>query len=93
MSPARSDEGGVPRGRRPTALPPRRASIEENWSGANEAKTDKLRRNQLQRRARASGFQLRHSVYGYALIDAARKRVDDRSDMSLDEVEARLPRT
>ena len=64
--------------------------MEEVWSGADEAKVEKLRRNHLQRRARTRGFQLRHSDYGYALIDTARHRVDDRSDLSLDEVESRL---
>jgi hypothetical protein len=44
----------------------------------------------LQRRAHAGGLELRHSTYGYALIDTARKRVQDRSDMTLREVEAWL---
>jgi hypothetical protein len=67
--------------------PPR---SDEDWRGANEAKTDKLRRNNLQRRARARGLELRHSAYGYALIDSARTRIDGRNDLTLDEVETRL---
>jgi len=90
MSPAGGDDGGIPRGPRRMSLPPRNASTEENWTGANEAKADKLRRNSLQRQARARGLELRHTAYGYALIDAARKRVDDRNDLTLDDVESRL---
>ncbi len=93
MSPAGGDTGGIPRGRPRAAMPPRSPSADENWSGANEAKADKLRRNDLQRRARARGLELRHTVYGYALIDGARKRVDDRNDMTLDDVESRLERS
>jgi len=93
VSPARRDEGGVPRIRR--ALGTARlggARVEEVWHGANQAKAEKLRRNSLQRRAGARGLELRHSAHGYSLIDAARKRVEDRSDLSLDEVEAWLER-
>jgi hypothetical protein len=39
------------------------------------------------------GFELRHSSYGYALIDSARRRLEDRSDLTLDEVESRLERS
>jgi hypothetical protein len=93
MSSAHGDDGGIPRSRRRVARPVGSASRDEDWSGANEAKNGKLRRNDLQRRARARGLELRHSAYGYALIDAARKRVDDRNDMSLDDVEAWLARS
>ena len=89
MSPAGNDPGGIPRGTRRVALPPRSAP-EENWSGANSDKADKLRRNSLRRLARTRGLELRHTSYGYALIDAERKRVDDRNDLTLDEVESRL---
>jgi hypothetical protein len=51
---------------------------------------DKLRRNGLRRQARAHGLELRHSDYGYSLIDSGRNRVDGRNDLTLDEVEARL---
>jgi hypothetical protein len=68
-------------------LPPVR---EEDWHGANEEKVDKLRHKSLQRRARARGLELRHSAHGYALIDAPRKRADERDDMTLDEVESLL---
>jgi len=57
---------------------------------ANTEMVDKLRRNGLKRKARSRGLELRHSSYGYALIDAERKRVDDRNDLTLDEVAARL---
>ena len=89
MSPAGDYEGGIPRGRQ-GALPPKRASMEEDWSRANETKVDKLRRNSLQRQARARGLELRHSAHGYSLIDRAHERVDGRNDMTLAEVESRL---
>jgi hypothetical protein len=57
---------------------------------ANESKTDKLRRSSLRRRASARGLELRHSVHGYSLIDAARNRVQGRNDMTLDDVESYL---
>jgi hypothetical protein len=91
MSPARADEGGIPRGRRP-ATGPNVSSTREDLSGANSAKADKLRLQTLKRRAHAHGFEVRHSAYGYALIDAARERVDDRSDLTLDDVESLLAR-
>ena len=73
-------------------MPPGGSAAEEDWRGANEAKVEKLRRSSLQRRAGARGFELRHSAYGYALIDSARARVEGRSDLSLDEVESWLDR-
>jgi hypothetical protein len=86
-------EGGVPRSRRPlAAAPAHRRAPEETWLGANEDKHTKLRRNRLQRRAGARGLELRHSAYGYALIDSARKRIEERSDMTLDEIESWLER-
>lgn len=85
MSTGLREDGGVPRIRR--ALP---ALPEEDWHGANEAKTDKLRHKSLQRRARARGLELRHSAYGYALIKAPRTRIDERSNMTLDEIESWL---
>ena len=85
-------EGGIPHSRRTLAPTLASAAAEENWSGANDAKAEKLRRHTLQRRARTHGLQLRHSSYGYALVDTARKRVEDRDDMSLDEVESWLNR-
>jgi len=60
--------------------------------GANLAKVEKLRRNRLRRRAGARGLELRHSDYGYSLIDAGRNRIEDRSDMTLDEIESWLER-
>jgi len=72
------------------AVPPGGASKEEDWSGANAAKAAKLKGRSLERRARAQGIELRHSATGYALIDAARKPVHDRHDLTLDEVEAWL---
>lgn len=90
MSSAWGNEGGIPRRRQSVASPPGGASRIEDLSGANEAKTDKLQKKNLERRARARGFELRHSAYGYALIDAARNRVDDRNDMTLVEIESWL---
>lgn len=83
-------DGGIPRGHQRLVVPPGAQSIEEDWRGANEAKTEKLQRSSLQRRARARGLQLRHSAYGYTLIDTAHEPVGDRNDMSLDEVESWL---
>ncbi len=85
-------EGGIPHSRRTLAPTAASEAAEENWSGANEAKAEKLREHSLQRRARRHGLQLRHSEYGYALVDNARKRIDDRDNMSLDEVESWLER-
>jgi hypothetical protein len=90
VSPEHRSDGGIPRGHQRPVAPPSGRSTEEDFGGANEAKIEKLSRTSLQRRARARGLELRHSDYGYALIDGTRKRVDDRNDMSLDEVESWL---
>ena len=58
----------------------------ENLEGANQARDEKLHVRRLERRARDGGFELRHSDYGYALIDAARQPVDGRRDLSLKEL-------
>jgi hypothetical protein len=68
----------------------RRTTEDFDAAAANTEMAHKLRRNSLQRRARASGLELRHSAYGYALIDAARNRVDNRNDLTLDEVAVHL---
>lgn len=57
---------------------------------ANREMADTLQRNSLRRKARAQGLELRHSSYGYSLVDAGRSRVEGRNDFTLDEVEARL---
>jgi hypothetical protein len=57
---------------------------------ANAARNDKLRLNGLRRRARGQHFELRHSDYGYSLLDQAGKRVDGRNDLTLNEVEKLL---
>jgi len=88
MSPAPADDGGLPRGPR-RVLPPRVESADRGRD-PNEQKRETLRRRHLQRRARTLGLELRHSAYGYALIDNERNRVESRSDMTLDEVESRL---
>jgi hypothetical protein len=75
------------------SVPTGEASRVESWRGANEAKQERLRRNHLQRRARTRGLELRHSAYGYALLDEARGRIDDRNDMTLEEVESCLARS
>jgi hypothetical protein len=89
MMPAGGDDRSLLR-RGGVASPLGSASKGEDWSGANEAKAVKLRRNSLTRRARACGLELRHSTYGYALIDAAQKRIDGRNDMTFDEIESCL---
>jgi hypothetical protein len=73
-------------------VPPGAASREERWPGANEEKVEKLLVRSLKRQAGAQGLELRHSAYGYALIDSASKRVKDRNDMTLAEVETWLDR-
>jgi len=85
-----SHDGGIPRGHLRLVGPPGSPATEEDLRGANDAKIEKLRRNDVERRARTRGLELRHSAYGYALIDSARRPVDDRNDMSLDEVELLL---
>ena len=92
MSRVGAGEGGIPRIHRRLAVPPGGASGEESWGGANAAKVEKLRRNDLQRRAGARGLKLRHSAYGYGLIDGAHEHVQGRHDMTLDEVESWLER-
>ena len=93
MSPERREEGGIPRVRREVTAPPGAGPREEHWPGANDAKTEKLRVRSLQRRAGAQGLRLRHSAYGYALINSAGEPVEDRSDMTLDEIESWLERS
>jgi hypothetical protein len=60
---------------------------------ANKEMVDKLRHNALRRQARASGYELRRSDYGYSLIDGDRARVGERNDLTLDEVAAYLDGT
>lgn len=91
MSPPRAHDDGVPHSRRALAAPPG-GTRQEDWSGADKAKDDKLKHRSLQRRAREQGIELRHSDSGYALIDAARKPIQDRRDLTLKEVAAWLER-
>jgi hypothetical protein len=90
VSPDQRSDGGVPRHTLRLAALPGTASAEERWPGANQAKDEKLRVRSLQRRAGGCGYELRHSDSGYALIDASRKPVDGRDDMSLKEIESLL---
>lgn len=92
MSPVPRNEDGVPRSRRVLTPPPGSVSREESWPGANEAKAEKLGVRSLKRSAAAQGLQLRHSDSGYALINSARKPVNDRNNMTLAEVESWLGR-
>jgi hypothetical protein len=71
-------------------VPPGGASREERWPGANAEKAEKLLLRSLKRQAGAQGLELRHSAYGYALVDSARKHVGERNDMTLAEVKSRL---
>jgi hypothetical protein len=89
----RRDDGRSPRRRRQVVAPPGSPSTEEDWRDANQAKAEKLRHKKLRRLAGARGLELRHSAYGYALIDSARQRIENRSDMTLDEIESCLERT
>ena len=77
-------------GRRVSRSDTRRIEESFDASAANREMTEKLRRGALSRRARALGFELRHSSYGYALIDSERQRVEGRNDLTLGEVARRL---
>jgi len=92
VSNGRREESGIPRGHERVVVPPGGSRAGEDWRGANDEKGEKLRRNALQRRAGSRGLELRHTAYGYSLIDAGRQRVEDRSDMTLDEIESWLER-
>lgn len=92
MKPEHHGNGGIPRARRGITVPLGGASREESWPGANEAKVEKLGVRSLKRQAAAQGLQLRHSDSGYALINSARKPVNDRNNMTLAEVESWLGR-
>jgi hypothetical protein len=59
---------------------------------ANEARVQKLRRNRLRRIAKRSRLQLRHSDYGYSLVDELKNHVEGRNNMTLDDVERYLAR-
>jgi hypothetical protein len=84
-------DGGRPRSnRRAVALPPLDSQTRQEGQQASDAMVRKLRRNHLKRRARQTGLELRHSTYGYSLIDAARNRIEGRNDLTLDEVESIL---
>jgi len=92
VKPEQHGNGGIPRARRGVTVPPGGASREERWPGANEEKAEKLLVRSLKRQAGAQGLALRHSAYGYALINSAHRPVNDRNNMSLAEVESWLGR-
>jgi hypothetical protein len=89
-NPADNRNDGVPRATVRLATLPGKKPIEEQWAGANQAKDEKLRVRKLERRARDGGYELRHSDRGWALMDAARKPVDDRRGLSLKDVASLL---
>jgi hypothetical protein len=60
---------------------------------ANRQMAEKLTRDALRRRARRKGLVLRHSSYGYALIDSGRQRLGGRNDLTLAEVAEHLDLT
>ena len=92
MSTARHEDRGIPRIRRAVPAPAGGALREESWPGANEAKAEKLGVRSLKRQAGAQGLQLRHSDYGYALIDSAHRPVNGKN-MTLAEVKSWLGRS
>jgi hypothetical protein len=67
---------------------------EETWSGANEARFQKLRVNKARRVARNQGLSLRESDYGFSLVDGLKGHivVDGKPHMDLDGVESYLKR-
>jgi hypothetical protein len=75
---------------RTTSSRTRRELDDFDAAAANRDMVHTLQRNALKRRARACGLELRHSAYGYSLVDAGRARVDGRNDFTLEEVQARL---
>ncbi|HZS25183.1 MAG TPA: hypothetical protein VFA30_09380 [Gaiellaceae bacterium] len=87
---------GLPRGqaRRGKQLSSRTVAGDDSFdaASANAEMTAKLRRNSLQRRAQAQGLRLRHSTYGYSLVEQDGSRVVDRNDLTLDEVDVELER-
>ena len=89
MSPTDRDSGRRPAGQKRWRATARPGDVFDA-AAANLEMADKLRRNGLRKKARASGLELRHSDYGYALIDAERNRVGGRNDLTLDEVAAHL---
>lgn len=66
----------------------------EDWSGANEARFRKIRVNKARRLGKSQGLSLRESDRGFSLVDSAKSRVsvEDRSHLTLDEVESYLAR-
>ena len=87
----RRGANGIPRARaRRVAAPAGGASREEGWPGANEEKAEKLLVRSLKRRAGPQGLEIRHSDYGYALIDSGHRRIRGRNDMTLAEIEVVL---
>ncbi len=79
-------------GARRRALGPVRAFEVVDGPAANAAKHETLQRRLLQRRARSAGLTLRHSEYGYSLVDAEQNRADGRNDMTLRDVARHLDR-
>lgn len=66
----------------------------EDLSGANEARFRKIRVNKARRFAKKQGLSLRESDRGFSLVDSAQSRVsvEDRSHLTLNEVESYLAR-
>jgi hypothetical protein len=92
MAPSQPDGG--PRGHGPRGRRGVGRDVEAfDAAAANTEMAEKLRRNDLRRRARGHGLELRHTDYGYALIDSVRNRVGGRNDLTLDEVAAHLDLT
>lgn len=91
VSPEHQGNGGIPHLRRGVSMPPGSVSREERWLGANEQKAERLSLRSLKRQAGAQGLELRHSDYGYALIDSARKPVSG-NNMTLAQVKFWLGR-
>jgi hypothetical protein len=76
--------------RRPVRAGIRRSNEVFDAPSANRAMAEKLARDALRRRARRQGLELRHTSYGYALINGARQRLSGRNNLTLDEVAKHL---
>jgi hypothetical protein len=90
MSPSDPDRPRTAKGRAAAAQRSRHGREVIDAPAANAARADKLRTNSLRRLARSHRLELRHSDYGFSLVDETGKRVDGRNDLTLNEVEKLL---
>lgn len=90
MSPSDPDRPRAARGKAAGAQRSRQGREVVDAPAANAARADKLRTNSLRRLARAHRLELRHSDYGFSLVDDTGKRLEGRNDLTLNEVDKLL---